>query len=498
MTLKILRGLLIFGALGLWSEPAPAVILFATGDPAANNSAPTGVLADSGWQYEGQFGGFLGTVIGSNYFITAKHIGGSVGQIFVFNNVAYTTTAVFPDPSSDLQIWQVAGTFPIHAPLYSGAPGNEVNSFLTVFGRGTQRGDPVLVGTDSHVGGWLWGPSDSVQRWGTNIVGSIAVDAEFGQLLRVPFDSGGTSDEAHLSGGDSGGAVFIFNITTNRWELAGINLAVDGPFSFSSDGANAFNSAMFDTTGLFEDDGSGIWFPAPNPSGFYATEIAAHRRFIESVVMQLVSVVSRKSHANAGTFDVDLPVSGQAGIECRSGGATNDYTIVFTFTHNVTVQSANVSGGSVTSFNVVGDSVTVNLTNVPNAQTITVTLGQVNDGTNTSDVEAAMSVLIGDTTGNGAVNSSDIAETQSQSGQPVTVDNAREDVTINGVINSSDISLVQAESGTALSVARSVMAPAQPVLNLAPLEMQGDHAPKIWNRFEQKRPRVSNRSSDRH
>jgi hypothetical protein len=58
--------------------------------------------------------------------------------------------------------------------------------------------------------------------------------------------------------------------------------------------------------------------------------------------------------------------------------------------------------------------------------------------------------LIGDATGNGAVNSSDIAQTQSQSGQAVSASNFREDVTANGQINSSDIALVQSKSGTAL------------------------------------------------
>ena len=122
--------------------------------------------------YEGQFGAFLGTVIGSNYFITAKHIGGSVGQTFTFNGANYTTTAVFPDSSSDLQIWQVSGTFPSHAQIYSAAAGTEPNANLVVFGRGTQRGDAVFVGSDSHPGGWLWGTSDGVERWGTNVAGS--------------------------------------------------------------------------------------------------------------------------------------------------------------------------------------------------------------------------------------------------------------------------------------------------------------------------------------
>jgi hypothetical protein len=94
----------------------------------------------------------------------------------------------------------------------------------------------------------------------------------------------------------------------------------------------------------------------------------------------------------------------------------------------------------------------VSLTGVANAQTITVTLAGVTDtaGGFTSSLPVTMGVLLGDTTGNGSVNSSDISQTQSQSGQPVTAGNFREDVTVNGLINSSDISLVQSKSGTAL------------------------------------------------
>jgi len=87
---------------------------------------------------------------------------------------------------------------------------------------------------------------------------------------------------------------------------------------------------------------------------------------------------------------------------------------------------------------------------VSNAQRVTINLIGVNDGTNTTNISVPMAVLVGDTTGNGAVNSSDITQTQSQSGQPVTTANFREDVTVNGLINSSDIALVQSKSGTAL------------------------------------------------
>src|SRR5437764_7427413 len=174
MRAMLSRALITLLAMIVSTGSIRAVILYGTdttANPTANTTAPTGALADSGWQYEGQFGSFLGTVIGTNYFVTAKHIGGSVGQTFAFNNLVYTTTAVFPDPSSDLQVWQVSGTFPIHAPLYANAPVSEANSSLVVFGRGTDRGNSVFVGNDSHLGGWLWGASDEVQRWGTNVVG---------------------------------------------------------------------------------------------------------------------------------------------------------------------------------------------------------------------------------------------------------------------------------------------------------------------------------------
>ena len=70
-------------ALALASSPAVALVTIGSGDPAHNTTAPTGLLAGSGWQYLGNWNGFVGTQISPNQFITAAHVGGSVGGSFI-------------------------------------------------------------------------------------------------------------------------------------------------------------------------------------------------------------------------------------------------------------------------------------------------------------------------------------------------------------------------------------------------------------------------------
>jgi len=164
------------------------------------------------------------------------------------------------------------------------------------------------------------------------------------------------------------------------------------------------------------------------------------------------SAFSRKVHGGAGTFDVPLPLTGNVGVECRSGGSTNDYQMIINFATTVTVESASVTSGtgSVSSFSVSGSQVTVNLTGVTNVQRITVTLFNVNDGTHMGNVPVSMGVLIGDVNGNATVNASDVALTKAQVGQAVSGSNFREDVNANGTISATDVALVKSKVGTAL------------------------------------------------
>ncbi len=186
-------------------------------------------------------------------------------------------------------------------------------------------------------------------------------------------------------------------------------------------------------------------------------------QFTSTVTVQ--SAVSRKMHGAAGNFDVPLPLTGTAGIEPRSGGATGDFQIVVTLSGagpisvdgnpqaqatagSATVGSGGVSNGGVVNVN--GFTVTIPLTNVANAQTIVVTLNNVNDGTTTRSFSVPMSVLLADTNASGTVTTSDVGQTKAASSQAINGGNFRTDINASGSTNTTDIGIVKAQSGTQL------------------------------------------------
>jgi hypothetical protein len=85
-------------------------------------------------------------------------------------------------------------------------------------------------------------------------------------------------------------------------------------------------------------------------------------------------------------------------------------------------------------------------------QKITVTLSGVTDVFSqvVPDTAVSVNMLLGDTSGNKKVNSSDVSQTKLQSGQAVTASNFREDVNANGSINATDVGTVKLRVGTAL------------------------------------------------
>ncbi len=196
--------------------------------------------------------------------------------------------------------------------------------------------------------------------------------------------------------------------------------------------------------------------PLPDPTDIFYLKLNSDEK--------LLGVVSRKVHGDAGSFDIDLPLTGTPGIECRSGGASGDYTLVFTFVNPLTsvgeahVTSHNPTSATGTVVNSMIDSTDahnyiVNLTGVSNAQLITVSLTNVTDSAGNFNAvvpEASMGVLIGDVNASRRVDAADVSLVRQQTLQTITSDNFREDINASGRIDAADVSIARQQTLTSL------------------------------------------------
>ncbi len=268
-----------------------------------------------------------------------------------------------------------------------------------------------------------WMPSIAVDAQGNMVIGystsssTVSPSIRYaGRLASDPPNSLAQGEATMITGGSQTGA--------SRW----------GDYSMLSiDPAD--NSTFWQTHEYYVATSSSTW----------ATRIGKFR--FPPAALAMASSVSRKAHGGAGSFDIALP-----GVECRSGGVGGDYTFVFTFNNNVTSGTATVDTGvgSVSGSPVFsGNTMTVNLTGVGNAQVLTVKLAGVTDvfAQVLPDTLVNATMLIGDTNGNHLVNGTDVSQTKAQLGQPVTGSNFRTDVNANGSVNGTDVSQVKAHIG---------------------------------------------------
>jgi WD40 repeat protein len=171
--------------------------------------------------------------------------------------------------------------------------------------------------------------------------------------------------------------------------------------------------------------------------------------------LTLLTAASRKTHGAKGDFDIDLPLAGDLGIECRTG--LTRYAVVFTFNNNVTGADSATSGcGTVGSISVDPiDShhliVTFNGATC-NEQNVTITATNVHDdlGNTLAAASASMGVLIGDINGDGHVGNGDIGNIQAHRGEMTSSTNFHDDVTIDGRINNQDVQTARSHRGESL------------------------------------------------
>jgi hypothetical protein len=190
-----------------------------------------------------------------------------------------------------------------------------------------------------------------------------------------------------------------------------------------------------------------VGFPFPVPNA-----VRLQPRFAAPPPLKMSAVVSRKTQGSV-PFDINLPLTGAAGVESRSGGG--NHTLVFTFNNNLVSGSASVTSGvgtvSTSSIGPNPNQFTVNLTGAANQQYLTVALNNVADSQNSiGNFSATMGVLLGDVNGDGFVLSGDYTAARAKAGTPVDSTTCQFDINLDGFILSGDYTTIRTQSGTQL------------------------------------------------
>jgi hypothetical protein len=159
--------------------------------------------------------------------------------------------------------------------------------------------------------------------------------------------------------------------------------------------------------------------------------------------LQMVSAVSRKTHGSF-TFDINLPLTGPTGVECRSGTA---HQLVVTFSHAISTGVASLVSGIATvgQATVTGRELIVPLTGVANAQAVTISVSGVTDvyGQSVNSQVFGVRFLAGDLNGSGNVSTADFNLIRTYLLQEVLPGSFRADVNASRTLSTTDFNLVR-------------------------------------------------------
>lgn len=327
--------------------------------------------------------------------------------------------------------------------------------------------------------------------------GFVSVGTNNGQILKFNPAGGrvggatGQNSEIHGLSFSPNGDLFASYLTLNR--IHRFQAATHGPFVttnqpvgiacapdglvYVTDTANGLikrftptavgsvfvNSGLSNPRGLAVDRAGNVYaanagaqsimkYSPSGSGGVFAAGFTGGPAYIAVAPDPTPVAVSRKVHGTT-SFDVDLPLTGAPGIECRTGGTNGDHVVAVTFlapVSSVGGVSVTTGAGTVSGVTISDAQVFVSLEGVANAQRIGVTFSNVTFGARTLSFTVPMGLLLGDTTGNGTVTASDVGQTKAASGQTLGTSNFRTDVTASGFINATDVGVVKASAGTVL------------------------------------------------
>jgi hypothetical protein len=290
-------------------------------------------------------------------------------------------------------------------------------------------------GTVTIAGNLAPGPASSgIGTLHVNTSGTGGVILGNGSVYVVQVGSAGVSDQLAITGGS-------IDLTSSSDTLSLSSLA------------GAFDGTDYTIATFTQNLGGGTFNTVQGlPSGYAVQYNPTSIKLVAlPQPLQLTGAVSRKMHGTLGPFDVNLLTTDP--VECRSSGG--NHTLVITFSNQMVSGSASVTTGTGTVSGAPAFSaktMTIDLVGVSDMQKLVVTLHNVTDRFSQvlPDTPITVNMLIGDTTGNKSVTSSDVAEIKFRSGAVPTASTFRDDVTANGTISASDISLVKLHSGASV------------------------------------------------
>lgn len=199
-TLAVLAGAL----LSLFHAPDAAAIVCADREamPAPSNG------------YVGWWNGSSAVCIAPNWIISARHVGGEVGNLFWMRGQSYRSVEIVRHATQDIQLIRVAETLPGHHAIASGVQAGDLG---ILGGWGNTAGTAVA-------GGYDWSGAQA-ETWGANLIDNA------GTLIVIDFDDLEADDsvayESLFAVHDSGAGLFVYT-GGGELQLAGVAVSVTG------------------------------------------------------------------------------------------------------------------------------------------------------------------------------------------------------------------------------------------------------------------------------
>ncbi len=154
--------------------------------------------------------------------------------------------------------------------------------------------------------------------------------------------------------------------------------------------------------------------------------------------LQLLSAVSRKTHGAFGAADVNMPLTGTAGIEPRKSNGS--HLLVFEFSTLLSSGTASVNLGSAAT-SIQGNKLLVSLSDVPNQSRVTILISNVQDIANQTLASTSVDArfLTGDVNASGTVTGFDLQDVKNSLFKPNSLAAFRADINSSNSITGFDL-----------------------------------------------------------